>query len=349
MIKSIIFKGNGSDDYIMEHDYEYRVKPHRSKKKAQEIWDAYHGRGNEVDKYWDYVDTGFKNKYLHKTLLNRKFEFKPNCVNVLFGPNASGKTTIIKAIASYCMCGNEDYIDGYTSFLKFTPRNMFGSFFDEERQKDEIAFYKNDIWKTVERKAGNKAEIEWDGSPTYFENSICKATAKLGDAQGGLLNSFSEEMMYHMEKNRISSGQKSLFMINKLIEVVNNCPTVDDLDTAAKNAVNNYNTTWTNCTTANRLYYEEIISGPAPTRENLQPTILMDEIDKSLDIFNVAGLYMEAIPRLVKETNCQIILVSHSPLMICRNIRESKYYNIISMDDEYTEGCMKALAGISFE
>ena len=89
--------------------------------------------------------------------------------------------------------------------------------------------------------------------------------------------------------------------------------------------------------------------GTPPAREDLQPTILMDEIDKSLDIFNVAGLYMEAIPRLVRETNCQIILVSHSPLMVSKNIRESKYYNIISMDDKYTEGCMKALSGISFE
>ena len=348
MIKSIIFRGDGADDYIMEHDYEYRVRPHRSKKKAQEVWDRNHGRGTEVEKYWEYVDTGFKNRYLHKTLLNRRFEFRPNCVNVLFGPNASGKTTIIKAIASYCMCGNEDYIDGYTSFLKFTPRNMFGWLWNEEK-RDEVDFYRGEIWKTVERKAGNRAELEWDGSPTYFENSICKANAKLGEGQGGLLGSFSEEVMYHMEKNRISSGQNSLFMIQKLIEVVNNCPTVDDLDATAKEAVRRYNQTWTDCTTANRRYYEEAIMGTPPSREDLQPTILMDEIDKSLAIFNVAGLYMEAIPRLVRETNCQIILVSHSPLMVSRNIRESKYYNIISMDDEYTEGCMKALSGISFE
>lgn len=351
MIKSIIFKGDGKSDYIMKHEYEYQVRPGKSKKKAKELWEKHHGRGMEVEKYWDYVDIGFQNKYLHQTILNRKFEFKPKCINVLFGPNGSGKTTIIKAIASYCMCGNENYTDGYTSFLRFTPRNMFGLGFwgENEKEGDPVDYHRKQIWKSVESNAGNKATIEWDGSPTYYENSICKSRAKLGEAQGGLLNSFAEEVSYFMEKGKMSSGQNSIFMVNKLIDVVLNCPTVADLENIAADASKIYNDVWTDCTKANRKYYDEIITGNPPSREELQPTILMDEIDKSLDIFNVARLYLEAIPLLVKKTNCQIILVSHSPLMVSKNIMESKYYNVISMDDEFTEGCMKALSGISFK
>ena len=353
MIKSIIFKGDGKEDYIMEHGYEYQIRRGKSKKKAEEIWKKNHGRGPEVDKYWEYVDTGFQNKYLHKTLLNRKIEFKPNCINVLFGPNGSGKTTIIRAIASYCLCGNEQYLDGYTSFLRYTPRNMFGlGFFlhdDEKGEQDPVEYYRGQIWKSVERNAKNKATIEWDGSPTYFENNVCKSNAKLGEGQGGLFSSFAEEVTYAMDKKKISSGQNSIFMINKLFDVIEKCPTVDDIQNIANKATSRYNDVWTNCTIANRKYYDEMIMGDAPTHENLQPTILMDEIDKSLDIFNVARLYLEAIPMLVKKTNCQIILVSHSPLIVSRNIMESKYYNVISMDDEFTKGCMDSLSGISFK
>ena len=44
----------------------------------------------------------------------------------------------------------------------------------------------------------------------------------------------------------------------------------------------------------------------------------------------------------------QIIIVSHSPLILTRNIYENPLYNIISMDDEYTDECLDKLKNYSF-
>ena len=54
------------------------------------------------------------------------------------------------------------------------------------------------------------------------------------------------------------------------------------------------------------------------------------------------------MPRVVKRFGVQIIIVSHSPLLLTRNIYENPLYNIISMDDEYTSECLKKLKNFSF-
>jgi predicted ATPase len=74
----------------------------------------------------------------------------------------------------------------------------------------------------------------------------------------------------------------------------------------------------------------------------------MDEIDKSMDITNVIALYSEVLPRIAETAKCQMIIVSHSPIILTDNVYNSPHYNVISIDEEYTERCRKLLSNFSF-
>ena len=93
-------------------------------------------------------------------------------------------------------------------------------------------------------------------------------------------------------------------------------------------------------------YYNEMVRKAGGLPENPVPTIMLDEMDKSLDLLNVITLYSEFMPNLMKKMKCQIIAVSHSPIILCDGIFKSDDYNIISMDDNYTEQCLNNLSKI---
>ena len=77
-------------------------------------------------------------------------------------------------------------------------------------------------------------------------------------------------------------------------------------------------------------------------------TLLLDEIDKSLDIETVWLLYHDILPQLVEKFGIQIICVTHSPLILTDTIYNSDKYNIISIDDEYTNNVRTLLKGNNF-
>jgi predicted ATPase len=77
--------------------------------------------------------------------------------------------------------------------------------------------------------------------------------------------------------------------------------------------------------------------------KNLPGTFLFDELDKSLDIVNTCYLYNTVLPQLVKTTGVQIIIISHSPIVLSEKIRNNEMYNIISIDEDYTKECIKPL------
>ena len=84
------------------------------------------------DKKYNYIG---ENPVLLTNLYNRKFKFADKKINVLFGPNASGKSTIIKAIAAHCLCGEDTRVqDGLTNFKKYNPTD-YGLFEDRTKEK----------------------------------------------------------------------------------------------------------------------------------------------------------------------------------------------------------------------
>ena len=77
-------------------------------------------------------------------------------------------------------------------------------------------------------------------------------------------------------------------------------------------------------------------------------TLLLDEMDKSLDIENTLLLYRDYLPTLQKKYDIQIILVSHSPIMLTNIVQDSPNYNFISIDKKYTKQMKELFKGVSF-
>lgn len=95
------------------------------------------------------------------------------------------------------------------------------------------------------------------------------------------------------------------------------------------------NDTWQNAFKVQLDYYLSFKKSYEPS----PITMLFDEIDKSMDILNIFYIYSEILPKLIEETGIQIIMVSHSPLVLLNKIREN--INFISVDEEYTNECLK--------
>lgn len=277
-----------------------------------------------------------KDEYLHPQLVNnllgRKIEFEPGKINLIFGPNASGKTTILKAIAGNAGIDNDGYPKLYGP-LEF-DRGL-----GKEITKEHVRNFYNKLMK-------NSADIEWDGSPVYYDNfANRKNYGYIGDMLGSVLgNDLVTEIAYRMNKNRISLGQNSIYLLNRLMDIAKEHLCFADL---FKGYVNQdgtikemrMNAVWSD---AYRLQLEYFL-GFEKSLVKSPGTFLFDELDKSLDIANIYALYIGMLPKLVEETGVQVIIISHSPLVLSERILGNNIYNFISMDEAYTKDCITNL------
>ena len=140
------------------------------------------------DKKYNYIG---ENPVLLKNLYNRKFKFENNKINVLFGPNASGKSTIIKAIAAHCLCGEDNRVqDGMTNFKKFNPTD-YGFLVDRNKKR---------FHELIDKAAGNIVEIDWDGGFVYNDNFSARSSHSIGDLCGGIIDDIGDEIQYIFSK-----------------------------------------------------------------------------------------------------------------------------------------------------
>ena len=51
---------------------------------------------------------------------------------------------------------------------------------------------------------------------------------------------------------------------------------------------------------------------------------------------------------IVKEYGCQIILVSHNPLVLSKTVSNNEYVNLISIDEQYSNEVLTKLRNIEF-
>jgi predicted ATPase len=336
MITSVSFTADGKEDYI--NDVLYKTVP-----KKGYTWDdvekAKHAEGRRFY-YWKDVLTkevrvGYKNPTLRKCVMKRTFEFCPDKVNVLFGPNGSGKTTILRAIAGHCMCGqDENNLDGYTSLMKFA-RSF--AFVDVVKKKDYAKVFSEVILKTKR----NASEVVWDGAPVFYENMAGRINYGIaGDMVGGIIQNFKEEVAWTLNKNSTSAGQKTIMLLHKLVQIAENFMKPSDLIKEAEKASSKDDYFRERIKPALEYYKSQLSETP------VRPTILLDEMDRSLDLLNVFSLYSNMLPALMKKFSVQIIIVSHSPIVLMDKIYGSEDYNVISMDNKYTKECLKTLKSL---
>ena len=352
MIKSIEFKEGGyitprKEKMVLTESGESKIKEYKKTHKESD-YDRLTDIGwvRRVRLYenedYHYVDQGYKNPQLVDNLLGKKFVFEPHKINVIFGENAAGKSTIINTLAAYCQCGDADNLDGWTNINFVNPLSSH-SFLSSSEENDE-KYVQQVVEDDINRLMKNNAVVEWDGIPVYNDSfSNRKMTGWFGELTGSVLDSTLDEALWLT--SRRSLGEKSIAILCKMIPKLEKPFTLEDcLKVASKRTPT--------ITKYGKVYQKALIqrlkrlnSGFSGEPVN---TFMFDEIDKSMSISNVVTLYTKILPSLVEKTGCQIIIVSHSPVIITEQVYDSRFYNIINVTEGYAEECKSILSGFKF-
>ena len=349
MIKSIEFKEGGyitprKEKMVLTESGETKIKEYKKTHKESDYdrltdigWARRAGLYENED--YHYVDQGYKNPQLVDNLLGKKFVFEPHKINVIFGENAAGKSTIINTLAAYCQCGDADNLDGWTNinFVKPLPSHSFLSSSEENDEK----YVQQVVEDNINRLMKNNAVVEWDGIPVYNDSfSNRKMLGHLGELTGSVLDSVLDEALWLT--SRRSLGEKSIAILCKMIPKLEKPFTLEECLSCVKK---DYNNIWKVYQKALVQRLKRLNSGFSGEPVN---TFMFDEIDKSMSISNVVTLYTKILPSLVEKTGCQIIIVSHSPVIITEQVYGSRFYNIINVTEGYAEECKSILSGFKF-
>ena len=349
MIKSIEFKEGGyitprKEKMVLTESGETKIKEYKKTHKKFDYdgltdigWVRRAGLYENED--YHYVDQGYKNPQLVDNLLGKKFVFEPHKINVIFGENAAGKSTIINTLAAYCQCGDADNLDGWTNinFVKPLPSHSFLSSSEENDEK----YVQQVVEDNINRLMKNNAVVEWDGIPVYNDSfSNRKMTGWFGELTGSVLDSVLDEALWLT--SRRSLGEKSIAILCKMIPKLEKPFTLEECLSCVKK---DYNNIWKVYQKALVQRLKRLNSGFSGEPVN---TFMFDEIDKSMSISNVVTLYTKILPSLVEKTGCQIIIVSHSPVIITDQVYDSRFYNIINVTEGYAEECKSILSGFKF-
>lgn len=279
----------------------------------------------ELEAYNDYA----KDKFIlpcSDLLVGKTFNFAPDKINVIFGPNASGKSTIIKAIAGHALI-EDGYPNLYDSLNMYYGAKYPGDPIPEEAVKNKI-----------EELSKNSASVEWSGNLIYynnFEKTLRSSHGQIGDIQGSILSGTTEEAIFHTSiKDKISDGQMTNFVFSKIAGYIRENRSLSDVIEEKKKYMSDGSVT-------QGLVRKQIeyFSSLPDYDKKVPMTVVFDEIDKSLDITVTDYLYNKFLPDLVKKYGCQIILVSHNPIILADQIYKGSIYNFINLDPEYTADC----------
>ena len=344
MIKSISFPKSG-EGYI----YKKLQKPERPNKnmvgKMGYTKEDYDADLEFYKKELEYYNQ-HKGEYelgCSKNLVGRTFTFDAKKINVLFGPNACGKSTIIRAIAGHALIDQ----DGYSSLC--SPAEFdYGSVFEDRAPEEDR------IDQRIQRLSRNTSEVDWDGAPVYYHNFEA-VLEKSGHAAGSLtdasvlIGSTADEVNYLMTRKIASQGQNTTLLLKRVLDTVGTPRSLSELFQKEQDSVNGIgkyiNDTWKSA------YKDQLDYLSCFEKFNvLSPaTILFDEIDKSLDTMTVWQLYTYFLPKYIEKTGVQIILVTHNPLVMMRSLRtDESLFNIINVDEEYTKSFLSLMEGQLF-
>lgn len=216
----------------------------------------------------------------------RVFAFKPG-LNVLWGRNGSGKTTVLKLLTTLLHCGQS----GLPSVTQTSARELVGSFDAKERVSR--------IKKAIVLKHDGQGVRHFDPS---------HAVGLMSGGGGFDDEFFSMGVVNAMFKG--SSGQTALFRFEEILGSIvhGRVPTVEWKITRDR-----VNSTWGSwLALAEHFLKGNAAKGP--------PTVLLDEPDRSYDLNKMVGVW-----RLLRAfaPKTQFIVASHS--LFALNIPEAHY------------------------
>lgn len=313
-------------DWDFSNNGEEGKKAYKEEKFARD-----YARWEEEKKYYDENKGKFINPAA-KTLIGKEFNFEPGKLNIIFGPNGCGKTTILKAIAGTAGIAG----DGMTR--PGDPLDVFG--WDNDRENIES------VAKHIEELKQNTADVVWDGNVVYYDNfahTFSQGNSFIGGLEGTALGSFSDEITFRMAGSKTNAGRRAMWMLGNVLEYQKMGLTLKKIfEPFLKNK--RQNDTWYKSYKTQDEYFQQFENYD----KEVPMTILFDEPEVNFDIVTVWNLYHNAFPTICEKMGTQIITVSHSPIVMCEDIINNEHINLISLDESYTKSVKQLLQTMRF-
>lgn len=259
------------------------------------------------------VNAGYAKKL---PAFKRKINFGPG-LNILFGPNGCGKSTLIQILAAYTGVDKQ----GWSGFV--TPHTFF--------RNADIKNQYPEIFKALS--PGNcGANVEWNGYPTFCFDGVpvgqqALSVDEIGDTFLSVTEGLSEIF------NKPSAGLRIITRINRIPEILKNAPDI----TQHSRGYEGHNDLWR----AREDMFIEYVKSIRTCKGDQTITVLLDEADRSLSIPNQKLLWRKFIPDLAKYY--QVIAATHSPFSLHQDTA-----NYIEMEKGYLIACREAFQDIRF-
>ena len=309
---------------------DYNSNTHKSEFN-QEKYDRDYKEWEADKKFYDENKGKFINPAA-SVLIGKTFNFEPGKLNIIFGPNGCGKTTILKAIA-----GNAG-INGDGMTKAADPLDVFG--WDNDTESIEA------VAKHIEKLKQNTADVVWDGNVVYYDNfahTFSLGNSFFGGLEGTALGSFSDEITFRIAGSKTNAGRRAMWMLGNVLEYQKMGLTIKKIfEPFLKKK--KQNDTWYKSYKTQDKYFQQFENYD----KEVPMTMLFDEPEVNFDIMTVYNLYTKVFPAICKESGMQIITVSHSPIVMCDEILSNEYVNLVSLDDNYTSQVKDLLRTMQF-
>lgn len=227
----------------------------------------------------------------------RSFEFS-NGVNIVVGPNGSGKTALFECMSQYLLCYDNECSHMFTDAI-YAP-----SIFNEDNSVKQGMKLHHDF---------NTKCFRYMHNASSRSSSACTARS----------------LAHHVENTWKSAGESSISAMQCLFDTMFSIkdyafPIKDMLDMKNKPSTNGV---WKDRLDHMLKYYKDntFVTSTSVKEQLLRYTVLIDEPDRNLDIYGIEDLYKMLS---YQRDDTQLIVIIHNPMLIYKLYKAKNRCNI---------------------